>query len=100
MAEAVVLFRIRSLGFVDPDDDNDDGTNLRQFIPVPGTYVFVTETDRDLFDDTDAAIPASNSVGLANALRPTPDLSGTLNRNGQNIFIQTGTDGEAKFTSD
>ena len=27
-------------------DTNDHNTNLRQFIPVPGTYVFVTEADR------------------------------------------------------
>ena len=29
-------------------DTNDHNTNLRQFIPVPGTYVFVTETDRSV----------------------------------------------------
>ena len=53
---------------------NDHDTNRRQFIPVPGTHVFVTAANRDLFDDTAATTPASDSVpGLANALRPTPD---------------------------
>ena len=76
---------------VESDTTNDDDTNRRQFIPIPGTHVFVTELDNDLFDDRDDTTPASDSVpGLANALRPDPAT------NGQNIFVQTGTDGEAK----
>ena len=78
-------------------DTNDHADNLRQFIPIPGTHVFVTEAQITIeFDDTNGApTPAPKSLpGLANALRPDPDPGG--NDNGQNIFIQTGTDGEAQ----
>ena len=70
-------------------DGNDHSSNLRQFIPVPGTYVFVTVRNGDEFDD--AATRASDSVpDLANALHPTAAS------NGQNIFIQTDSSGEAQ----
>ena len=75
--------------------DDDDVTNLRQFIPVPGTQVFVTAASLTentyLFDDTDAVRPLSTSVPrLATSIRPT------RNDNGQNIFVQTDSNGEAK----
>ena len=71
MAEAVVLFRTRIVRFNVESDENDDDTNRRQFIPIPGTHVFVKELDDDLFDDTAATTPASDSVpGLANELQP------------------------------
>ena len=74
-------------------DNNDHDSNRRQFIPVPGTHVFVTATNRDLFDETAAAMPDSDSVPhLANALRPARANTGT----GQNIFIQTDSSGEAQ----
>ena len=88
----IVRFNVTADG-----NNNDHHTNRRQFIPVPGTHVFVTAANSDLFDDTAATTPASDSVpGLANALQPTPDPGGNDNDNGQNIFVQTDSDGEAQ----
>ena len=79
-------------------DGNDHDTNLRQFIPVPGTHVFVTAANRDLFDDTAATTPASDSVpGLANALRPTPALLAEMARTSLSKPIPMA---RHKFTSD
>ena len=72
-------------------DTNDHTTNQRQFIPVPGTYVFATATNRDQFDDAATTEPTADSVPrLANTLRPIRANTG------QNIFVQTDSDGEAE----
>ena len=77
---------------VTADDDSDHANNRRQFIPVPGTYVFVTETATDIFDQETGNTPANGSIPReANALRPNRG-SGT----GQNIFVQTDSDGQAQ----
>ncbi len=87
MPNQIVRFNVTA------DDTNDHNSNRRQFIPVPDTYVFVTAANTDIFDEIGADMPDATSVPrLANALRPIRGSNGT----GQNIFIQTDSNGEAK----
>ena len=74
----------------DPDAGGPLSSITRQFVPVPGTTVFVTAREGDTLsaaDNTDTLRPADQFKVDATSTRPNP---------GAVIFVETDSDGEAE----